>query len=401
MAIDYRLAKAILQEHKYKPITGTILLIGRQSVTLTPVQAEELVEAEGLHVRADASRDVDTQTWGVAGRSFITDSAFFSLFSDAKVISLDVSDYEGCAIVADLNQPVDTKYYECADFIFNGSCMDNLFDPASALKNMSRLLKSGGRVMHIEHGSPIQSAYIMYSPAYFFDYYAANHFADCKNYALFFDHILDAWNVFHWEGYAMKDDAWALTEHMHPKWQNILNLVIAEKGEESTADATPIQGFYRQVHGTEHDTYFNAFKRFRNSKRPLLKPDVKIKKDGQPLPGYTLLGTWEEPQFRQNRLALAELETARACRVKGKTELAIEAFSRAIEHCDTIGMPGLIYVERGDMYAQLGEHSKALADYKRAVTMNPQEASFCQRMESSAQKSPALTKRKFWEKRSA
>ncbi len=89
------------------------------------------------------------------------------MFCDADVIALDVSDYEGAEIIHDLNTPLPNKYRSVADFIFNGSCLDNLFDPAMAIKSMSKMLRPGGRVMHVEHGSPIQGAFLCYSPEFF------------------------------------------------------------------------------------------------------------------------------------------------------------------------------------------------------------------------------------------
>ena len=271
MGIDYRLAKAILHEHKYRPIVGTILLVGRQTIILTPEEAINLVSEEGVPVRSKANIEVDLTTYGSAERSLITDRSFFSLFSDAEVLALDVSDYENAEIIHDLNQPIPEELKGLADFMFNGSCMDNLFDPASALKNMSHLLRSGGRILHIEHGSPVQGAYLMYSPAYFFDYYAVNEFVDCKVYACMFEKVLDAWSVFLWEPYFLRDGRWALSNHMHPGWPNILNFVIAEKGPASTCDKTPIQGFYREAHGAKEDLYLKAFEAYLTSKRPIMQ----------------------------------------------------------------------------------------------------------------------------------
>ena len=387
MAIDYRMAKIILQEHKYRPIEGVILLVGRQTVTLTPDQARDLVKEEGIDIRPDALTEIDSETYGADGRNLITDRAFFSLFSSAEMISLDVSDYEGASIVADLNQPIPERYYGCADFMFNGSCMDNLFDPASALKNMSRLLKVGGRVMHVEHGSPVQGAYIMYSPAYFFDYYAANHFADCKTYVMMFSNVLNPWHVFEWQAYHKIDGgAWCQTGHMHSDWPNLLNVVVAEKSAESTADHAPIQGFYRQVHDTEKDLYLNAFKRFSASKRPLLKLSKPFyRADCSQISGFSPLGVLEDPWMSLQLAALAELEKARYLREIGKIVPAIEAFSLAIDLCDTIGAPGLIYVERGDLYLQRKLYIDAIADYKKAITMSPEEA-FLARLQVAEQR---------------
>jgi hypothetical protein len=103
------------------------------------------------------------------------------MFSPGRVMALDVSDYEQAEIVFDLNETLPAKYHRIADFIFNGSCLDNLFDPATAIKSLSKMLRPGARVMHLEHGTAIQSAFLCYSPEWFFDFYAINNYADCQS----------------------------------------------------------------------------------------------------------------------------------------------------------------------------------------------------------------------------
>lgn len=296
-AIDHRLAKMILQEHKYRAIKGTVVLIGRQTISMTPKEAFALVQSEGLSIRSDAFVELDTTTVALRQDACITDRSFFSLFSDAKVMALDVSPYEGAEIIADLNFPIDQKFHNIADFIYDGSCMDNLFDPASALKNMSALLNVGGRIMLVEHGSPIQGAYVMYSPAVFFDYFAINRFSDCRVYEFLFDYFVDPWHVFLWNAYHQKEGQWKMTEHMDHRWENVVIFVIAEKGKDSTHEVSPIQGFYRGLHGTDADQYWQAFQHYSTSKRPL--PVLNSTQRVLPGPaGFSFIGILANPQER-------------------------------------------------------------------------------------------------------
>ena len=377
MGIDYRLAKAILQEHKYSPIKGTIILVGQQTIVLTKEEAIALIKENELPVRPEAFIEVDSTTYGSEGRSLITARSFFSLFTNAEVLALDVNDYENAEIIHDLNKPLPENLKGIADFIFNGSCMDNLFDPASALKNISHLLRPGGRVLHIEHGSPIQGAYLMYSPAYFFEYYAVNEFVDCKVYACMFENVLDPWNVFLWEPYFRKNGKWILSGFMHNAWANILNFVIAEKGPASTAEKTPIQGFYREVHGTNEDLYFKAFETYRSiSKRPIMQMP-KIPDDGSKrymtIDGFFYVGTLEDPMMKLQANSLAQIDIARSERSAGNFQEAVEAFTRALNISSSVGYPGLVWVERGDMYHALKQFDKALEDYEKAIDINPHQ----------------------------
>lgn len=372
MAIDHRLARAILREHKHRPISGTVLLFGRQTVVLTPEQALALLEDERVDVRPSWKSEQDRSTFGADGRGLITDRSFFGLFSDAKVIALDVSDYEGAEIVADLNEPVDRSLWETADFAFNGSCLDNMFDAASAMKNMSRILRPGGRIMHIEHGSPVQGAYVMYSPAYFFDYYAINDFADCKVFCCMFNGMLDPWNVFLWEPYFDVDGEWLLSGHIHPAWANAVSLVVAEKGEASSADRTPVQGFYRHVHGGADDAILRAMLSFRGSGRELFQvPTVEMKRTETDPGGFSYLGVLEDPTVRRQSRALALIDTARLAAREQRVDVAIAAYSEAIVTCPSVGFPGLVYAERGDLYGFLGDYDRAIEDYDEALRMHP------------------------------
>lgn len=111
----------ILNEHKYRPITGTVLTIGRQSVGLTAETTDILLQRMGVPKR-DIQYQVDEQTIGVSrALPYITQESFFAAFTDAKVASLDVSAYENADVVCDMQGTIPEQYLGYADFIYNGS----------------------------------------------------------------------------------------------------------------------------------------------------------------------------------------------------------------------------------------------------------------------------------------
>jgi SAM-dependent methyltransferase len=258
----------ILKEHKYRPITGEVVLIGRQTVLLTVEEAFALIASEGVELRSDFLHEIDKSTVGSDVAQYITDQSFFSMFSDAKVIALDVSDYEAADIIHDLNTELPAKYESVADFIFNGSCLDNMFDPATAIKSISKMLKPHGRIFHLEHGSPIQGAFLCYSPEWFFDFYAINNYSDCQNFVCTFgSSLVNDWEVFRWKPYYFENG------HLKASSSSIfigdfINIVIAEKGASSTDSQTPIQSHYRgfQEDSTE-SIYVSKYKEFSRAGR--------------------------------------------------------------------------------------------------------------------------------------
>ncbi len=284
MAILPQNAAMLLKEHKHRPITGDVLLIGRQTVFLTENEALDSVREEGIEVRPNFLHEADHST--VFRRSdFITDRSFFSMFSDAKVTALDVSHYEDPEVVHDLNVLLPDKYVGIADFIFDGGCLDNLFDPAMAIKSMSRMLRPGGRIMHVAAGSALPGALVSYSPEWFFDFYALNDYRDFQTYICAFKQFpAQRWDVYRWR--AFYDRAGKLeTTLLEPVARDFVTVTIAEKGEASTDDRTPIQGQYRE-HQSDPTTsiYFQKDRQFTESSRSWTFDQPAI-----PLPDFKLL----------------------------------------------------------------------------------------------------------------
>lgn len=187
--ITAQIARFILKEHQHRPISGELLCIGRQTIAMGFAEATALMLEEGISPRyqTDGVIEIDeVTTAGIDARrrgvDYISDRQFFSMFTDARVSTLDVSGYEGAEIIWDLNVPfpyMDDAIVR-ADFIFNGSCLDNLFDPAQAMRNLSAMLRPEGRILSFEHGSITQSAYLAYSPEWFWGFFSANDYADAK-----------------------------------------------------------------------------------------------------------------------------------------------------------------------------------------------------------------------------
>lgn len=217
-------------ESAFKPITGDLLLIGRQTV-------EE---------------------------SKLTDNEFFAGLGDARFHALDVSDYEGADVIHDLNAPLPPHLWGSADFIFDGSCLDNIFDIGNAMRSLSRLLRPGGRIVLMEHGTAIQGALMTFSPEWFFNFFAVNGYADCQVYlGLFPFGMRHEWLVRQWEPFDEHGNPVPAT----PDCGDFVNLVIAEKGPASTDARIPIQAQYRAMHNSENGQYVLASRNYQASAR--------------------------------------------------------------------------------------------------------------------------------------
>lgn len=237
MSIFPAVIDMIRAEHNYRAITGDVLLIGRQPI--------------------EGSSQTDKELFGFPGATFH---------------ALDVSDYEGADIICDLNLPLPQQLCGIADFIFDGSCLDNIFDPANALRSFSKLLRPGGRMMLMEHGTAIQGALAVFSPEWFFDYFAVNDYADCQITLFSFpDGMWKQWVRHRWEPFDAFGVPVSATPGVPPApltgIGDFVSIIIAEKGEHSTDHKTPIQGQYRIIHGSGNEQYLAAHQVYMASRR--------------------------------------------------------------------------------------------------------------------------------------
>jgi hypothetical protein len=260
MAITRHLAELILTEHKHRSIHGEVLLLGRQLVLMTPDEAQALVEKTGIRQPKNAFIDYD-KTPHPYPKKLISDSSFFSLFSDANVRACDVSAYEGAEIIFNLSERVPDVLLGGFDFIYNGSVLDNVFDPAACIRNTSRMLRPHGRVFNYEGAAHVSPAYLKFSPDWFFDYYALNDFADCQVYVVTYDDVhLDPWEVFQFDPFTADGK---LTMPMRLPTEAMV-VAIAENAPIATVDKAPLQNVYRSA---AHEVYRVAAERFQSSPR--------------------------------------------------------------------------------------------------------------------------------------
>lgn len=279
----------IIQEHLHKPLTGDILLIGRQNTDIPPQAMLNLLDLYGITPRVP----LELEKRGSLAHNVLTlsddtdriaDVAVFHSLADVNVMALDISDYEGAEIVHDLNLPLPDKYKGRFDFIFDGSSMDNIFNGAQALFSFSELLRPGGRVLAYNASNSARTAYSMYSPDWFFDFFAANRYADCKLYLHEFPFegaaVVPAvmpkggyppqhGTFWHYDPLVVRDGKPDV--EYSQIWDSCHRYVyaLAEKGSESTSAVAPVK---KHLRGGDANIYVESALRFRNSGRPVCHP---------------------------------------------------------------------------------------------------------------------------------
>ncbi|MBT3489777.1 MAG: hypothetical protein HON68_09290 [Gammaproteobacteria bacterium] len=186
---------------------------------------------------------------------------------------MDISDYEGANIIHDLNDPVPESLHSKFDFLYTGGCLDNVFNPVSLLVNSTNLLKEGGRIAHYETFQGLLGAYLMFSPEWFFSYYAINGFTDVKVYVCHhkdpnitrFDYSTD---LYLWQPYFTRNDKFNYYDAAMNTRGIFYTMVIAEKGSSSTSNRMPVQLQYLDDNTVDWRKKYDTFK---ESDRGLLK----------------------------------------------------------------------------------------------------------------------------------
>jgi SAM-dependent methyltransferase len=169
-----------LMEHRASPFSGTLLQIGRQDIYFDFAMLERCATHLGVKLANPGKVVLKPNTW-MPDVQTIDDITFFKALGFEHVQSIDASDYEQPDFVWDFNRPAPDSLKNRFDVIFDGGSLEHIFEVGTAFRNISSMLKVGGRAIHhapthnfVDHG------FFSLSPTLFYDYYEANHFTDLK-----------------------------------------------------------------------------------------------------------------------------------------------------------------------------------------------------------------------------
>ena len=173
MAITSGAIKVLITEAKRKPFSGSLLTLGRQSVFVSQSAFHKI--AEDLAFPLSSIPQSDKRPLNDSG---IGDDVLFRSLGFDQVVTTDNDDFESADVIFDLNSSgPPPELLNRFDVILDCGTLEHIFDLPNALNNICRMLKTGGRVIHISPSSNhIDHGFYMFSPTLFFDFYSANHF---------------------------------------------------------------------------------------------------------------------------------------------------------------------------------------------------------------------------------
>ena len=171
----------LAMEHQRHPIRGRVLTLGQQSIYATLPEARKILQARGVPMAAlPEGFDITNKipAWkGTMWERNTNAQAVLTLMGAKEVVVTDVSDYEGAELLLNLNEPVPDEHAGQFDVILDIGTLEHLFDVATALANLVKMLKTGGQLILIVPASnAIDHGFYMFSPTLLFDYFKANGF---------------------------------------------------------------------------------------------------------------------------------------------------------------------------------------------------------------------------------
>jgi hypothetical protein len=254
MALGRDIVDAIIREHSYQPITGDVLLIGQQAVTLSRDEVLELMYEHDVLAAAPDCQELATLDGG--GMSA---AAFCHLLGIDRLHMVDPGS------VCENGETLPAQLKAGVDFIIDAGALADTFSPARALRNYASLLRSGGRLIVVNNLSAHFDPYSIPSASWYLDYCVANEFGDCKVYVLDYPPGRPA-NAFWLDVDCLLDPAGEIRTFLSPHETAVI--LFAEKDAASTSDQTPIHAHRRSA--AEWQRYRQNLARIKLSPRPHL-----------------------------------------------------------------------------------------------------------------------------------
>lgn len=146
-----------------------LLTIGRQGVTFSIVELRKWAD------ELDYKLDETHFTKALAENRSLDDIELFKSLGFKMVDSMDCSEYEYASIVCNLNNDIPSSLHENFDVIYDGGSTEHMFNIAKAFENYSKMLKTGGLMIHsLPSTGCVDHGFFMFSPTLFYDYYTQN-----------------------------------------------------------------------------------------------------------------------------------------------------------------------------------------------------------------------------------
>jgi len=222
-------------QKKFNFNDASVIQLGRQSGIVSKRQINSICQNLGTKFNFEEKNSFDFY------RNFPTGDEIFRGLGFSDVDSLDLSNFEGATIEHNLNLPLPSSFTKQYDLVFDGGTTEHIFDQINALKNIHKLLKIGGLIVHYTPANNfLDHGYFQQQPSFYYEYYLENGYE-----------IIDSYLIESYYDFFRKRKVYAykplIYEHMsYGGWRNKLmgNWFVFKKTNLSTSGLIPNQQRY-------------------------------------------------------------------------------------------------------------------------------------------------------------
>ena len=130
MGLDIYGARFLLGGKSKGSVLGRTLTLGRQGIYMNENSYASFLKMLGVdNTVADYADD------------------FFRGLGAAPLLHMDASDYEGAAIIHNMNEFVDSQYHSAFDTVIDGGTLEHVFNFPTAIRNCMEMVKPGGQLI--------------------------------------------------------------------------------------------------------------------------------------------------------------------------------------------------------------------------------------------------------------
>lgn len=131
MGLGYPMLRLMADENDKGASFESMATLGKQVAYIRPAELKKLSQ--------DLKKPPVTAEFGQVGEHL-----FKHFLHSKNITSFDVSDFENATVIHDMNKPIDSKYYNKFDVIYDGGTLEHIFNFPVAIENVMAMLKVGG-----------------------------------------------------------------------------------------------------------------------------------------------------------------------------------------------------------------------------------------------------------------
>ncbi|HYV40056.1 MAG TPA: class I SAM-dependent methyltransferase [Gemmataceae bacterium] len=233
----------MLLEAKERPFHGAVLQLGRQDINFGINELRDWARSSGVPLN-DNGPIVIRHIPGQPHLQWIDDVTFFTQLGFENVQSCDTCDYEQATHIFDMNHPSPDQLNNRFDVILDGGTLEHIFNVPQAFGNLHKMLKVGGRAIHVfPVSNHVDHGFYSFSPTLFWDYYQANGYQVEHCYLTGqTSNPFEEFALFNYQPGCVDHLSFGgFTARIFMKYDTIDGFIVARKLPESTATSVPVQ----------------------------------------------------------------------------------------------------------------------------------------------------------------